>query len=58
MLSESDRQFLEDMLRDIERASVLVAAEPTVMVLKRCAVRLYDDIVSRDWQNGRNANVE
>ena len=58
MLSESDKQFLEEMLRDIERTSLLFASEPTLMVLHRCAARLYDEIVSRDGQNARGAKVE
>lgn len=55
MLSESDRQFLDEMLRDIERVSGLAATELTLMVLQRRAARLYDDILSRQWQNGQGA---
>jgi hypothetical protein len=57
-LSETDRQFLDELLSDMERSARLAAPETALAPIQQCAARLFDDILSRAWQNGTMASAE
>jgi hypothetical protein len=46
------------MLRDTERSAGLAKSEFALAMLQRCLVRLYDDILTRDWHNAATASIE
>jgi hypothetical protein len=52
-LTESDIEFLEDMLRDIERSADLLELRPDLQVMRNCAAHLYDEIITQALQGER-----
>jgi hypothetical protein len=57
LLRETDKQFLDEMLRDVERSVALLAPESALTPLQQCVNRLCDDILSCQWRNGRTTSA-